>query len=74
MVNGSTSGDRGSNVDSIGIGKGSKVGSGAIAIGGLSKAEAHTSIAIGYSIKAEGEGSIAIGRESIASQDEGIAI
>ncbi|MWQ02648.1 hypothetical protein GFL05_09565, partial [Glaesserella parasuis] len=65
---------RGSNVDSIGIGKGSKVGSGAIAIGGLSKAEAHTSIAIGYSIKAEGEGSIAIGRESIASQDEGIAI
>ncbi|MDG6375149.1 hypothetical protein, partial [Glaesserella parasuis] len=65
---------RGSNVDSIGIGQGSKVGSGAIAIGGLSKAQAHTSIAIGYSIKAEGEGSIAIGRESIASQDEGIAI
>ncbi|MWQ07142.1 hypothetical protein GHH65_10870, partial [Glaesserella parasuis] len=74
LVYGSTSGDRGSNVDSIGIGKGSKVGSGAIAIGGLSKAEAHTSIAIGYSIKAEGEGSIAIGRESIASQNEGIAI
>ncbi|MDO9863423.1 hypothetical protein Q7448_11535, partial [Glaesserella parasuis] len=74
LVYGSTSGDRGSNVDSIGIGQGSKVGSGAIAIGGLSKAQAHTSIAIGYSIKAEGEGSIAIGRESIASQDEGIAI
>ncbi|MCT8845698.1 hypothetical protein KZ347_09110, partial [Glaesserella parasuis] len=65
---------RGSNDDSIGIGKGSKVGAGAIVIGGISKAEAHTSIAIGYSTGAKGEGSIAIGRDSIASQNEGIAI
>ncbi|MDG6857159.1 hypothetical protein QA330_11030, partial [Glaesserella parasuis] len=74
LVHGSSSGDRGSNVDSIGIGQGSKVGSGAIAIGGLSKAQAHTSIAIGYSTNAGGEGSIAIGRDSITSQDESVAI
>ncbi|MDO9872047.1 ESPR-type extended signal peptide-containing protein, partial [Glaesserella parasuis] len=51
---------RGSNDDSIGIGIGSRVGSGAIVIGGISKAEAHTSIAIGYSTNAGGQGSIAI--------------
>ncbi|EQA06440.1 hep_Hag family protein, partial [Glaesserella parasuis 12939] len=65
---------RGSNDDSIGIGIGSRVGSGAIVIGGISKAEAHTSIAIGYSTNAGGQGSIAIGRDSIASQDESLAI
>ncbi|MDG6855015.1 hypothetical protein QA332_10605, partial [Glaesserella parasuis] len=74
IQDGASRSSRGSNDDSIGIGKGSKVGNGAIVIGGSSKAEAHTSIAIGYSTKAEGEGSVAIGRDSIASQDEGIAI
>ncbi|MCT8789070.1 hypothetical protein KZ478_11000, partial [Glaesserella parasuis] len=65
----SSSGSKGSDEGSIGIGKESKVGHGSITIGQKSEAEGRTAVAIGYSAKtgSEHDNAIAIGNSSTAT-------
>ncbi|MDG6873574.1 hypothetical protein QA291_11070, partial [Glaesserella parasuis] len=71
---GSSPGVHGSDGGSIGIGQGSKVGHGSIAIGQNSKAETRTTIAIGYDSEAKKEGALAVGAGSVVHGDDGLAI
>ncbi|WP_272869447.1 ESPR-type extended signal peptide-containing protein, partial [Glaesserella parasuis] len=57
----------GHNNDSIAVGYNSRAGYGAVAIGGLSKAEGRHGIAIGYDTQAPSENSTAVGAISRAS-------
>ncbi|MWP82505.1 hypothetical protein F9848_10695, partial [Glaesserella parasuis] len=65
----SSSGSKGSDEGSIGIGRESKVGPGSIVIGQYAKAEGRTAVAIGYSAKtgSEHDNAIAIGNSSKAT-------
>ncbi|MDP0251594.1 ESPR-type extended signal peptide-containing protein, partial [Glaesserella parasuis] len=65
----SSSGSKGSDEGSIGIGRESKVGPGSITIGQKSEAEGRTAVAIGYSAKtgSEHDNAIAIGNSSKAT-------
>ncbi|MWP88544.1 hypothetical protein F9890_10905, partial [Glaesserella parasuis] len=65
----SSSGSKGSDEGSIGIGRESKVGHGSITIGQKSEAEGRTAVAIGYSAKtgSEHDNAIAIGNSSKAT-------
>ncbi|KDB45166.1 hypothetical protein HPS10_10195, partial [Glaesserella parasuis HPS10] len=74
LQDGSSQGYLGGDQGSIGIGQGSKVGHGAIAIGQLSKAETRTTIAIGYNSEAKKEGAVVVGAHSTVHGDDGLAI
>ncbi|MFK5186324.1 ESPR domain-containing protein, partial [Glaesserella parasuis] len=65
----SSSGSKGSDEGSIGIGRESKVGHGSITIGQKSEAEGRTAVAIGYSAKtgSKHDNAIAIGNSSTAT-------
>ncbi|MWQ58528.1 hypothetical protein GFL04_10940, partial [Glaesserella parasuis] len=69
LQDGSSSGSKGSDEGSIGIGRESKVGHGSITIGQKSEAEGRTAVAIGYSAKtgSEHDNAIAIGNISTAT-------
>ncbi|MCT8664171.1 hypothetical protein KZ370_11320, partial [Glaesserella parasuis] len=77
IVDGSAPADgsfQGADEGSIGIGKSSKVGYGAIAIGQLSYAEDRTTIAIGYNSNAKRDASVAIGRDAVVFGSNALAI
>ncbi|MCT8560555.1 hypothetical protein KZ472_11675, partial [Glaesserella parasuis] len=74
LQDGSSQGYLGGDQGSIGIGQGSKVGHGAIAIGQSSKAETRTTIAIGYNSEAKKEGAVVVGAHSTVHGDDGLAI
>ncbi|EQA02627.1 hep_Hag family protein [Glaesserella parasuis MN-H] len=75
LQDGAGKSDLGTDDGTIGIGKESKAGYGAIAIGQKSKAEARHNIAIGYDSNAgTGANSITIGYNTKVTGEEGIAI
>ncbi|MFW9301812.1 hypothetical protein, partial [Glaesserella parasuis] len=74
LVYGSTSGDRGSDDGSIGIGPGSRVGSDSIAIGRLSKSQNMNSVAIGLGANAQSYESIALGKGAHTTANYAVAL
>ncbi|WDI28869.1 ESPR-type extended signal peptide-containing protein [Glaesserella parasuis] len=75
LQDGAGKSDLGTDDGTIGIGKSSKAGYGAIAIGQKSKAEARHNVAIGYDSNAgTGANSITIGYNTKVTGEEGIAI
>ncbi|MDG6271038.1 ESPR-type extended signal peptide-containing protein, partial [Glaesserella parasuis] len=75
LQDGSSQGSGGGIDDgSIGIGRNSEVGPGAITIGQFSNASGRTAIAIGYNTKARYHRSIALGSGSSAIENEAIVI
>ncbi|MDO9946671.1 ESPR-type extended signal peptide-containing protein, partial [Glaesserella parasuis] len=74
LVHGSSSGDRGSDDGSIGIGPGSRVGSDSIAIGRLSKSQNMNSVAIGLGANAQSYESIALGKGANTAANYAVAL
>ncbi|MFK5073877.1 ESPR-type extended signal peptide-containing protein [Glaesserella parasuis] len=74
LVHGSSSGDRGSDDGSIGIGPGSRVGSDSIAIGRLSKSQNMNSVAIGLGANAQSYESIALGKGANTTANYAVAL
>ncbi|MDG6249166.1 hypothetical protein P9J74_10620, partial [Glaesserella parasuis] len=75
LLDGASRADKESDDGTIGIGKSSKAGPGAIAIGQYSKAEGRHAIAIGFETKAKTHvNSIAIGNNIEVSGDEAVAV
>ncbi|MCT8779742.1 YadA-like family protein [Glaesserella parasuis] len=74
LVYGSSSGDRGSDDGSIGIGPGSRVGSDSIAIGRLSKSQNTSSVAIGHGANAQSYESIALGKGANTAANYAVAL
>ncbi|MDG6353413.1 ESPR-type extended signal peptide-containing protein, partial [Glaesserella parasuis] len=74
LVHGSSSGDRGSDDGSIGIGPGSRVGSDSIAIGRLSKSQNTNSVAIGHGANAQSYESIALGKGANTAANYAVAL
>ncbi|MWQ46156.1 hypothetical protein F9874_11515, partial [Glaesserella parasuis] len=75
LIDGATKSDLGTDDGTIGIGKSSKAGYGAIAIGQKSKAEARHNVAIGYDANSGVQpNTITIGYNTQVTGEEGIAI